>query len=289
MFKSKFTKLAAALAMSLGTVGAAQAFVIQAGDFKLTVDAYDSATSGYGAAGCASVAACDAAASSKALGSIGSVNTSADTMGIFSVASITRLSDNSQWFTRGADGYLTGIFGNLMDYSVTTLGGFTAANAVGGTWSMWLNTTDYDKTQGPAVVAGVKDLNAGLYSSISGAGGTKVLEGVFAPGADIADPLATFSTFFNSSRLAGSSSGFMDVTGGAWQNSFDTDGQLFGRDLFASFTFAPTTESIANKWTVAATAGINGSAVPEPGSLALLSLGLLAAGVATRRRNGQGK
>jgi hypothetical protein len=114
MTNSKLTKVVAAMVVALGSAGAAQAaFLIQGGDFKMTIDAYDSATTAY-TANCDTVAACDAV-STPALGSVGSVNPSSDTMGIFSISSITRLSDNSTYFSRGTDGYLTGIFSNLTD------------------------------------------------------------------------------------------------------------------------------------------------------------------------------
>lgn len=292
MFKSKISKVAAAVALSLGAIGAAQAgFVIQAGDFKMTIDAYDSATIAY-TSNCSGVINCNAAAAAPALGSVGSVNASADTMGIFSIASITNIATGNALFTRSAGNYLTGIFSNLTDHEVEITGRFVTASATGGTFSLWKNTSEYSLLPGPAV-SGVVDLNNNLYPSISG--GTLVLTGVFGSGIIAGDTNTTFTTDFNTRTLVGSSSGYIDITGGDayYVQALDTNSQ-FGvngerRDLFASFNFFPTTAANAAGWDVQVTGSLNGNAVPEPGSLALLSLGLLAAGAATRRRNGQGK
>ncbi len=284
MIKSTIKQALTAIALAAGAVSSANAaFVLKSGDFKMTIDLYDSATTSY-SANCASVAGCNAV-STAAPGSIGSVNPSADTMGIFSIASITRLSDDSQYFTRGVDGYLTGIFGNLSDYNVTVLGTTTSALAIGGTFSVFQNVANYNSNLGPAVVAGSKDLNADLYPGISG--GTLVLTGAFVPGVIAGDTTTTFSTTYNNSSIIGGSGGYLDVTGGLWQDDFDTNSQTdlngVGRDLSASFTFQPTANATGKGWTVQSTGDIYG-AVPEPGALALIALALIGAGAATRRK-----
>ena len=286
MIKSTIKHALTAVALAASAVGSANAFVIVGGDFKMTIDLYDSATASYTST-CNSVATCDAAVApgGKAAGSIGSVNTSSDTMGIFSIASITRVSDNFQWFTRGADGFLTGIFGNLQDSSVSLFGPFVATTSVGGTFSVYKNASDYNTALGPNVGAG-KDLNAGLYPGISG--GQLVLQGVFGSGALLSDTTTTFSSVYNAAGISGNSSAYLDVTGEDWAYHFDTDSEdgLNGevRDLKATFTFSPTADAISKGWTVASTADIGGSTVPEPGALALIALGLLGAGAATRRK-----
>ncbi|MCA0439692.1 MAG: PEP-CTERM sorting domain-containing protein [Proteobacteria bacterium] len=292
MLKSKLATAAAALALSFGAIGSAQAMGITAGDFKFTIDNYDSGTTGYGNAAVAclnSVAACDAAASSKAPGSVGSVNTSADTMGIFSIGLITKISDGSVMFTKGVDGYLTGVFGGLQDHSAGTacgLGGCsTTTFSSGGTWALFLNAVDYDPTLGPSVAAG-KDLNALLYPGISG--GTLWLSGVFGAGVSSADPTATYMSDFNSSSFAGQGKAFLDITGGSMMGKFNTDQEIDPNnnkhDLAMDITFKATPAATASGWTVVSSGQITGNAVPEPGTMALAGLALLGAGPASRRR-----
>jgi hypothetical protein len=282
-FKLKQTLAAATVA--LGSIGAANAaIVIQSGDFKMTIDLYDSATTGY-TSNCGSVAACDAASGIVAApGSVGSVNTSADTMGIFSIASITRLSNDTQWFTRGVNGYLTGVFGNLTDYNVTVGANETTANAIGGTFDVYFNATNYDSSLGPVVGAG-KDLNGNLYPGITS--GELWLSGIFVPGVLFGDETTTFSTTYNNLSTKGVSSGYLDVTGGKEFDAFNKDSVVdmngVKRDLSATFTYQPQPIATANGWTVQSTGEIIGE-VPEPGALALIALAMIGAGAATTRR-----
>ncbi len=292
MLKSKLATAAAALALSFGAIGSAQAVVIVAGDFKFTIDNYDSGTTGYGAGApvCNSVASCDAAASTLAPGSVGSVNTSADTMGIFSVALITKISDNSVFWQKGSGSYMTGVFGNLADHEVNAgcIGSscVTSANSSGGTWALYLNNVDYDPTLGPLVGPG-KDLNNLQYPGITG--GSAWLSGVFATGSIAGDTTTTYTATYNTKTLAGGGQSYLDITGGTAMNQFNTDSltDLNGvkRDLFMDITFNDA-NGVASSigWTVTSAGQIKGNAVPEPGTMALAGLALLGAGLASRRR-----
>jgi hypothetical protein len=283
----------AALALMLGAAGSANAFTITAGDIKFTIDNFDAGTTGYGNSNgvvCTTVAACDAVPGiSKAPGSAGSSNTSADTMGIFSVALITNISTGAILFTKGVDGFLTGVFGNLVDTNVTIVTSptnklTTVANATGGTISLYQNATDYNSAFGPDVTANV-DLNSNKYQGITG--GSLYLQGVFVPGVIDGDATTTYQSVFTNTGFAGNGSGFIDLTGGSALSKYDND--FYGsdgihRDLALSTTFQGSTVASSQGWTVLSSGQALGTAIPEPGSIALLSIGAMFAGLLGRRR-----
>lgn len=295
----KKSLLAAAAVLACTAFGAAHAMSIPqitTGEIKFSLDNYDSATVLYGNAPgvvCNTVATCDAAAGAPAPGSVGTAgNASSDTMGIFSVSNISNITTSETLFVKGAaQGYITGIFGNLQDAAVEVscnlFGCNTTAGSVGGFFELWYNTSDYDATLGPLVGAG-KDLNAGLYPGISG--GTLLLSGVFAPGAALAGPnIFTYLTGYNNGTFGGNGQGFLDLTGGAWLDYFNTNAltnaNLGKNDLFLTNTFDDVNGAASSLgWTVKSVGQVTGFAVPEPTSVSLVALALLGAGVASRRR-----
>lgn len=287
MIKSTIKKALTAVALAAGAVGSANAFIISAGDLKITIDGYDIANVGYAAVPglkCQnSTANCDAAS----LGAAGMG--SFDTMGIVSVASITNMAGDVTYFTRINDGYLTGVFGGLLDRSVETtcgiLGCTTSILSEGGYFNLYKNTAQYDASLGPAG-AGV-NLLAGIYPGITD--GALYLSGVFVSGALFGDTDTTYINSYNNSTLAGAGQGFLNVTGGSAAGLFDTNSltDLNGqqRDLFMDATYNDANGAASGLgWTVALTASIKGAAVPEPGALALIALGMIGAGAATARR-----
>jgi hypothetical protein len=77
--------------------------------------------------------------------------------------------------------------------------------------------------------------------------------------------------------------GQLSVTGGLAQGNFDTDSKSFGSDF--SFQAGFTTFLPDNNLLDAIGNGtFDGESIPEPGSMTLLGLGLLGAGLARRRR-----
>lgn len=297
MFKKTFLSTAVAIVAMAGAGVASAALVpsLPGGELKFSLDNYDSATTGYGnTAGlkCSTVAQCDAAATSKAPGATGSVNPSADTMGIFSISRITDVATGAAVFNSGvATGYITGIFGNLtdraVDVQVGAFGPITSIASSGGFFQLWLHDAEYNPDLGP-LVSGTTDLNAGMYPGVSD--GVLLLSGQFAAGGVLfGDAISSYFASYNNGTFGGNGQGFLDVTGGLWGSRFDTNslGNANGgfNDLFLTNTFDAVTGVPASiGWTVKSVAQVTGTAIPEPASFGLAALALVGVGIAAKRR-----
>jgi len=278
--------LGAGLALAISSM--ANAFVLVAGDLKISFDAYDSGTVGYGGSGivCTTVTECDGVAAITAPGGIGSE----DTWGIFSISIISSISTGDTLFTKGpADGYLIGMFFGLEDFLVERLVGLTTdittAFSQGGSILVYQSAVDYDPTGGAAA-----RISLDQYPGIPGAGDSLWLSADFVPGADAVVSTATYVSTFNSNTFAGQGSGFLAVTGGSAAAQLSTGGFLGGTaDLFLTTTFDDVNGAASDiGWTVKAVGQVSAEAtdIPTPGTLALMGLVLTSLGLrrSARRR-----
>lgn len=241
--------------------------------------------------------------------------------GVLRVTSIEAIDGLATYWNSGDDGLeLTGVFSGIKLANVSVSGVNVGLQATGGIGSFYLNPQNSLALAGGFAQgsSGYSDLmcsvNTNCYDGVTNvAAGVKLFDANWVAGVlDIlGQPMfggdlvtATSITVDGTLSLAtgrGSAGGYLSVVPGSGSSSadFDTNGQLFAfnspADMFANNTFCDVTNTNCaaqfggvtafGDWAFGIEDPISGRRViPEPGSLALVGLGILGLSFVRRQR-----
>lgn len=232
----------------------------------------------------------------------GSVN-----FGVLQITSVENPILGTQlWNTGTLGAELTGVFRDITVKSVSPTPGGVDILSTGGILDIYINPVGSFAAAGGFAqgMSGYTDagcaVNGACYDGITNvATGALFLSLEWVPGVSLVDPLATVAGTFTGATLpaTGTAQGYLSVTGGSHAAHFDNNGFDAGAaDLFAQNDFCTPGQTgcvslaaaggspAAGGWQLRSNDPVRTRYVPEPGSLALIGLGLSAAGFINKRR-----